>query len=416
MIKIVSKVLLIVLVVVLVNQLVVQPVYSFMGAVKVVEEAALALAKKEAVQEAIAIAAAAGGGVATRSLALRVATAGVPWLGLGITLGMVAYDIYYSSSDLNTLYSTVGGQVGWYNPGGGGAISINADNNYGYGDVAISDMRSTSPYYFQICGSGSYEYAARHVRKTAGTDETRDQFITRMGYPVGSGWSWVQCGSPAAGFVYEYYAHDASGSYNSTEPVYSDGQASQSEIENWFDANPSHSLNPSTRVSPVGVGESSQSADDVLYVPLEVGDVTVTTKSSPDTGDIVIGDGFAPVEDTITESTQTTTRETTTVDGVDTIEETASTTCPAGGHDDRTLGTVLQTHVDTWQNNGLVSSLAVLQNIVFPDTLPVISLPLSIFGDQEIDMNDFSSWFSAVKVLLIASSVILSYRIVFGGG
>jgi len=409
------KIVLIIISVVLVYQLIVQPVYAFMGAVKVVEEAALALAKKEAVQEAIAIAAAAGGGVATRSLALRVATAGIPWLGLGITLGLVAYDIYYSSSDLNSLNSAVAGQSGWYNPSGGGSVSSNPDNNYGYGAVVVNNQVGGTS--FQICGAGNnQEYSARHVRKTAGTDETRDQFITRMGYPVGSGWEWVQCGSPGAGYVYEFYAHNSSATYNSTDPVYSDGVASQSEIENWFASNPSSGLNPDNRVSPVGVGGSSQPADDVVYMPLEVGDVTVTTKMTPDTGDIVIGDGFAPVEDTVTDSTQTTTRETTTVDGVDTIEETAQTTCAAGGHDDRSLGTVLQTHVDSWQNNGLVSSLGVLQSVVFPDTLPVIPFNSSIFGNLEIDMNDFSSWFSAVKVLLIASSVILSYRIVFGGG
>src|SRR3989304_8991409 len=101
------------------------PVHAYLGSVQTISEAALALAKKEAVQEAISIAAAAGAGVATRSLALRVATAGIPWLGLGITLGLVAYDIYYSSSDLNSLNSAVAGQSGWYNPSGGGSVSSN---------------------------------------------------------------------------------------------------------------------------------------------------------------------------------------------------------------------------------------------------------------------------------------------------
>ena len=221
------------------------------------------------------------------------------------------------------------------------------------------------------------------------------------------------CGT---GYRRLYLIHGHSASNGATSPTLYPGTVNQSTVENWITANPSNSLSPLQHDSPVGLGGSSQAADDVSYLPLTSSDMTVATKTSPDTGDIVLGDGFPPVEDTVTNSTQVTTSETTTSGGVDTTTQTAETTCPAGGHDDRNFGSVLQTHINTWQNNGLVASLAVLQSVAFPDTLPTISFNSGIFGNHSIDMEDFSSWFTAVKVLLIASSVILSYRIVFGGG
>src|SRR3989304_6125520 len=348
MIKRIFVILLLALVVV---QLIAWPVYAYVGAVKVATDAALALAKKEAVEQAVAIAAAAGGGLVTRSLALRVVTSGIPWLGLGITLGTIAYQIYYSSADVNAVYTAAAGSAGWSNPSGGGSISTNVDNNKGFGAVQIQNQIGGSS--FQICGAGNnQEFSARHVRQTAGTDETQQQWRNRMGYPVGSGWAWVQCGGPAAGYVYEYYAHNSSATYNSTDPYYSDGVASEADIENWFTANPSNSLNPSTRFDPVGVGGSAPTADDVKVIPLQVGDVVVTTKNVPVVGDVVLGDGFPPVGDVVNTDTQVTTRDTVVdpVTGQEEITESATSTCSGSSHDDRSLGNVLQTHVDTWQN------------------------------------------------------------------
>ncbi len=399
---------------------VVYPVYAYSGAVKVVEEAALALAKKEAVREAIAIAAAAGGGVATGSMAVRIATAGVPWLGLGLTIGLIAYDIYYSSSDLNTLYNNANVTEAYHAGGSISSYPVDNRNSTQAGTISTEHVSSMDGYNASDYGYTYWGLRTEGCVPKAGIS-TLYQMRDYMGWPGGvgmvfdNGYTTTSAGSCDANNwrVRLYYGYNAGTS--SYAPVYVPGGVTVGSVQDWFDANPSSGLNPDNRVNPVGLGSSPQNATDVSYIPLSVGDVTVTTKAAPDVGDIVIGDGFPPVDPMVTESTQTTTRETTTVDGVDTIEETATTTCGAGSHDDRTFGSVLQSHVLTWQNNGVVASIGLLHSIAFPDTLPVINFD-SMFGHLEVDMSDFSSWFTAVKVLLIASTVILSYRIVFGGG
>src|SRR4030067_1035883 len=81
--------------------------------------------------------------------------------------------------------------------------------------------------------------------------------------------------------------------------------------------------------------------------------------------------------------------------------------------DTRSVGGVLQSHMDTWQGTGLIGAISGFYNVSFPDDLPVISVE-DTFGQHEIDMNDYSGVFIILKAVTIGATALMCYRLVLG--
>ena len=149
---------------------------------------------------------------------------------------------------------------------------------------------------------------------------------------------------------------------------------------------------------------------------------TVKPKPVP-AGDIIVVDSVPPPASTPQQNTQqqTTTTTTTTTqnpDGSTTKQEEteATTSCTAGTHENRTFGTVLQAHQTMWASSGLLSTLNLLKSLTWPSTLPVIALPSALFGNQQVDFNQWAWFFTVLRTLVIAIASFAAYRIIFVGG
>ena len=418
----------------------VAPAYSLVGYARVVDEAALYIAKKAAVREAVAIAASGATAATGTSLGLRLLLGGTGWLGLGIMLGLTALDIYYSYQDLKDVNEaastggegyiatvngqdyTVSGYVELHEAGSGGSFVVPqvwiGTQNQPY----LCSSLSTRDFTYGPVGN----YGASNQAIIAGWPASD---------PAGTGYYHVTCGSVGmwnsqgqylGAFTAYYLTHFVTGS---AQPAVLEPAAppTQQEVADWLEANPSHQLNPDNRRNPVGIGASPQIADDIQTITVSSTDVATSLKPVDQIAptDIVLGDGFPAPQgtQTIDNQTQTLTQtrtETVTAnpDGSTTTqteeEETATAACTGGSHSEKTTGTVIQEHIDRWQQSGLLASLSGLKNIVWSSTLPTIMFTSARWGTHSINMNDWAWVFASVKVVMIAGATFVSYRLVFG--
>jgi hypothetical protein len=185
-------------------------------------------------------------------------------------------------------------------------------------------------------------------------------------------------------------------------------------------------LSISSHTHPVGQGGATNSADQVQSVALSPDQVPTTVKPTSQVGpkDIKVADNVPPpagsqTTDSTTQQSTTTTTKTTNPDGSVTEEKTttATTSCTApGGHDQRTLGSVLQEHLANWNGSGLIGAVTLLKTLTWPSTLPVVELPSTVFGTQRVDFNQWGWAFTALRTLVIAIASLAAYRIIFVGG
>jgi hypothetical protein len=119
----------------------------------------------------------------------------------------------------------------------------------------------------------------------------------------------------------------------------------------------------------------------------------------------------------VTQTTTTTTTTTTNPDGstTDTQQDSAVVSCSGGEHDGRSFGSILQTHITTWQGSGLLSALALLQTLTWPETLPTITFTSATWGTHQVDFNQWASVFTVLRTLTIAGAGFAAYRIIFVG-
>ena len=64
----------------------------------------------------------------------------------------------------------------------------------------------------------------------------------------------------------------------------------------------------------------------------------------------------------------------------------------------------------------MIGAVNLLKNLVWPTTLPTITLPSQFFGTLAVNFNDWSWFFTALRTLVIAIATLASYRIIFVGG
>lgn len=174
----------------------------------------------------------------------------------------------------------------------------------------------------------------------------------------------------------------------------------------------------------VGAGVSPTPASSVATVPVNATDVgtAVVPASAVSPSDTVVNPSApAPAgPQTTTESQRETTTTTTTTnpDGsVTTVEDSeAVSTCTGGEHDARSLGSILQSHLEKWKGSGLAGALGTLGLLTWPTASPTYQLNSALWGSFTFDFTAWNGVLLALRTLVMAGAVFAAYRIVFVGG
>jgi hypothetical protein len=212
---------------------------------------------------------------------------------------------------------------------------------------------------------------------------------------------------------------------NGTNLTSSSSPPTQQQVHDYLVALPaSDPKSIEAHSGPVGDGQSPRPADAIQSQAVSPQELPTQVKPKPvPAGDAIVVDGVAPPagspqQTTSSQQTTTTTTATQNPDGSTTQREDtqATTSCAAGTHDSQTFGSVLLEHQATWSNSGLLGTLNLLKNLMWPTTLPVVALPSTFFGSQQVDFNQWAWFFLVLRSLVIAVASLSAYRIIFVGG
>lgn len=376
--------------------------YSSTGYVRVVPQAsqlAYLGANRAALLSTVAAAAASS---SPASMAIRIVTGPVGWAALGVAAGLALMQLYYSQQDLQTIATAAAPPPGYSIPG-----------------YAMPAGGQVYP-----CGSGPAACSAGQNFTLTIPNPPAQQVpgvcITSAALPTGwSGWGAV------AGFAgcIAYHASGNTASAPVPNPTSSPTQQQAATYLNQLPASDPNSLESHT--TPLGQGASPSSASTTQVNPASTTDTatSVVPASQVKPTDVVVNPNAPPPAGTPTTQTQTqtdtsTTTTTTNPNGTVTTQTDTSTTssCSAGDHDQRTMASVLQTHLDTWKGSGIAGQLALLQNLTWPTTYPTYSVQSSLFGTFSFDFSQWSGVLTALRTLIIAASSFVAYRIIFVGG
>ena len=383
--------------------LVVFPVYAFQasqsttGYVRTLNTSgasSMFAASRPAQLSAVAAAASAGGS----SLAIRM-VAGLGWAGLGVAAGLLLYQLYYSSSDLEAV-KTGATPPGTYSvPGFSGTI------------LSVS-----------LCPGGA--------DCAAGYDQTLSAPCT-SGTP-GTGWQFFTATGVSPNLVC-VYRHLIGGT--GSRAVLSPGPVpTAQQINDWLATRPANDpLSLPAHTAVAGVGSTTQTADQVVNQPVPASAVTTQVVPATSVGptDVVVNKdatapaGPVPPQTATQTSTSTNTTTTTTVTNPNGSTTTTSTTteteeapvssCSLGNHEQRTFGGILQDHLDLWTGSGLLSALTLLKMLTWPTTMPTYSLQSNLLGNFTLDFSAWSGMLTAIRSLIIAIAGFVAYRIIFVG-
>jgi hypothetical protein len=333
------------------------------------------------------------------SIAIRAVAGPLGWAALGVTVGIALYQTYYSDQKIQQLKTAATPAGALTIPGYSGPI----------------DSRSC----YQNC---------------TGLPSGKDQVLYvppgGSGFCFGSqpnlglaGWSNGGCIDWGGSNSWRYF-HDTGGANPMSQTPGPPPTAPQ--VQQYLSTLPaSDPLSVESNSKPLGQGVTPDTGSQTTTVPVSPAEMPTTVKPSSQVGpsDIKIADNVPPpggsqTTQPTTEQSTTTTTKTTNPDGSVTEQKTttASVSCTApGGHEQRTMGTVLQQHLDKWNSSGLLAAVNLLKNLTWPSTLPVVDLPSAFFGTQHVDFNQWAWFFTALRTLVIAVASLAAYRIIFVG-
>lgn len=406
----------------------VSPARALTGYDDVITASTVWAVKNTPVRQLVGAAASATGGVAAGSYAVEIITVGAPWLALGVAVGLGVAYVYYNSADLVALYNKVMDTVG---------VAGNNKNIIGQNDGIQPTLQTNTGANGQCMGmtmgypSWTYDQYIGPFKSNFNSSSVPAATQSNIGWGQGSfappQWELVNTGFWPGSTVY-YKMGYCHGSYNGTGTAsmasLTPADHSAAGLTNWLSNNPADALAPETRHQTIGAGASSPVADTVATLPLtttEAGPVTTKATQQIGAGDIVVSQSVpAPAgsQQTTTQTQQSTTTTTTTTnpDGSVTEDSTTQTSavCTAVGYGNRTFGTVLQSHVMEWQGSPVISSISNLSGVVFNSTVPTINFNSTTWGNHSINMSDYGYVFLAIKLIVLACTTILCYRLVFG--
>lgn len=305
----------------------------------------------------------------------------------------------------------VAGPVGWAALGGGAGLVL-AQMYYSQPDLAAIKTAASPP-------TGIYSYTFNGQTYTIPTQYVGSP-TTALNCPGGKMYGFP--GSPPPGMSPagpgNWWCPPAPAQQGIAPPT-------QAEVQQYLlDQSLTAPLSIEQHTTPIGTTGTTQPADTTVSQPVGPNEMPTTVKSKPvPAGDIIVVDSVAPPPSTPQQNTQQQTTTTTTTatqnpDGSTTKQEEteATTSCSAGTHENRTFGTVLQAHQTVWATSGLLSTLNLLKSLTWPSTLPVIALPSALFGNQQVDFNQWAWFFTVLRTLVIAIASFAAYRIIFVGG
>jgi hypothetical protein len=366
------------------------PVYAFQvsssstGYVRVATQSAqlaYVAANRAALISTVASAAVA---VSPASVAVRLVTGPVGWAALGVSVALTLAQMYYSTADLQTI-KTAASPV----PSGAATTYTFNGTNYAMPTNQFVGSPVTNP---PCTGSGGKMY----------------------GWPGGSAAypGWTPSG------VSDWYC-------GPTVPFTPIQAPTPQQVADYLTGLPANNPNaPESHVTPVGQGAPVTPADNVTTNPVTPSQIAPTVKPAAQvtpTDTVIDPNAPAPAGAQspvpATQTTTTTTTTTTNPDGSTTRQDadTATVSCSAGNHDQRTFGSVLQEHLTRWQGTGLLSALNLLKTLTWPTAIPTYSLQSSLLGTFTLDFTAWSGLLTALRSLIIALAAFVAYRIIFVG-
>jgi hypothetical protein len=344
----------------------------------------------------------AGAGTGT-SVAVRLVASGVGWPALGIAAGLVLAQVLLDSQQVQTIRANAAPGTldipGYPEPAGAGSIMCTA--------VGVPSS---------LCTSASTQIM---------TATTAACVSTAPWGTVPNGWANMG--------VIDFGPGGCQGSYvwglkwlGSTNPAtIIPGVPTQTNVSDYLGGLPASDPNSmESNTDHVGVGVAPSPASQVSEVSVSASDVatSVVPASSVSPTDTVF-DASAPappgpVTTTETQTSTTTTTTTTNPDGSTTTQEetTAVSDCSAGQHDSRTLGTILQTHIETWKGSGIAGALSTLRTLTWPSASPTYTLNSGLLGAFSFDFTAWNGILVALRSVVIAGASFAAYRIIFVGG
>jgi hypothetical protein len=367
-----------------------------------------------------------------RSLLIKRVASGVGWVGLGVSIGTLIYEIYLSQQEMQQLAQMPSDNVQWQNNLGDWVVGTIS----GPGQWTTPDGR--------VLKGSTGNAVAQHCQQPD-VDGNYSDWEAGPYASLSSVPNWGQYWEPHfyAGFgttdpARGYYMCHLMGFSNFPVPAPSVVGTPQQIVDKLKANNyqlAGDYLNDA-HTYPMGLNhEATRTAMDVVAQPVLPEQITTTIipESQVSLGDSEVArDLPAPSGSQQTSNTSTststnpdgstaTTNTTTNPDGATTTETNTDTdpepeqvTCTVGQSDMRDLGGILRLHVERWQGGPLVGSLSSWQNIVWPTALPVVSFSSWMFGSFSMDLNAWAWVFAAVRVVVIGGATLYAYRLVFG--
>ena len=395
------------------------PVHAFIvsntGYVRVASAAtgaAFYSANASTITSAIAASATSGSIVST---AVRIVAGPVGWAAIGVVAGTALYQWYYSQADMQTLYNSSGTQS-YQTPSGFTAV----------GGSKILGC-------FGPCASGvtqSY-YIPHHTG--AQNNQCNGAWYPGPTLPTGWAQSGSGWGSPAFGLdpntCYDIGTHVSTGVSDPNIFGSVIAPPTTAQIQSYLQGlPPSNALAPANHQQPAGVdpsaaGNTNPATNQTTQsaTPAQV-PTSVVPSGSVGGNDAVVNPNAPAPTGTVTNTTQqqsttTTTTTTNNPDGSVTQQQStqATSSCAAGTHDARTMGSVLDDHMQRWKGSSLLATLETLKNLTWPSTLPTYTLSSSLMGTFSFDFSAWSGTLLALRGILIAFASMVAYRIVFVG-
>jgi hypothetical protein len=339
------------------------------------------------------------------SIAVRLVTGPLGWAALGVSVGLILAQMYYSPSDLSAIKQAA-------TPAGGYSIT---HPNTGTFQVPSDSYNGQSASFR---GNATYVSGGQGLHSQCiGDGNVYDWSIGPFNVQFGAQVPQIGAirGGPGAFVVCHFVG--STGSYQQLA-----GTVTQAQIQSYVQAlSPTDPKSIESHTAPVGLGQAVPAGGDtttsVSVSPTEMPS-TVKQKPIPST-DSLVADNVPPPAGTPQQQTQQQAATTSTVtnqDGSKTDTTTATVACTTPDHEARTFASVLQAHQQAWNTTGLIGAVNLLKTLVWPTTLPTISLPSQFFGTQSVNFNDWAWFFTALRTLVIAIATLASYRIIFIGG
>ena len=392
--------------------LVVFPVYAFQvsssttGYVRVASQAAMS--SMVAAQRAATLASVAPliSGASGGSVAVRLVAGSLGWPALGIVAGMTLAMLYYDATQVAAIKAAAAAPGALTIPGWPGSLQSTAK----FGACTTTSTPPCSAGFDQYLINGTTAQGCNYAPPPGWSGPwTISGFAGQCGYLHVAN-SPSTAGSQAAGtaatpqqletYIGNLPAGDPNSVESNTVPVGSQVAPTPADATA---SNPVPSTGLATTVVPATNVQSTDTVVNPNATP-PTGTETTKTQSQPTTG-----------------TTTTTTTTTTNPDGsvttsqTKTDSDTASVSCAAWNHEQRTFGSILQEHMNLWAGSGLLSALNLLKTLTWPTAIPTYSLQSNLLGTFTLDFSAWSGMLTAIRSIVIAIAGFVAYKIIFVG-